>query len=567
MLRIAFLILGNEFRRLGQDHAALFMLFLAPVVIIAVAGLSLGNLFGAPGTQRYLIAVVDEDHGPVAAALIKALGEQPSVQVRLMPTVDAARRFILHADRAPLAVVIPPGTGARLRAGETVLVNLYIDPVKRLEASQIELRLNELSLQATAAARLAAQREFDRRAADLNERLEVLAGKVTAIQAQARDYQRQLEQARSRLRSTLAAQAAESRREIDSLRMRIQDDLDQAVAQARAQLKTEMAAKRAGLALVSDYLHKLQLSKNQFDQWIEQLRTLAGSYANRIPPPPQWPPPPSQAQLNDLARPVELAFRPPLIPQIDFSRHFALPDLQLPAMPHISIDTGELAPASLPAIPGEMGWQDRSLTRGRTRVNSFDQYVPGFGITFLLLDMLWGVSVGLIDERDWGTLQRLRASGAPVSGLMLGKLLAHFCMGLIQMTVLFSVGWLIFGITLGDQPAALLVPCAAISFAGAAFGLIIACLARTRDAVLPIGSVAAMAMSAIGGCWWPISFEPAWMRTLALWLPTTWTMRAFNDLMIRRLEPSSIVVPVAVTAGLGLLYLAVGLLGSLPFYE
>jgi hypothetical protein len=44
-------------------------------------------------------------------------------------------------------------------------------------------------------------------------------------------------------------------------------------------------------------------------------------------------------------------------------------------------------------------------------------------------------------------------------------------------------------------------------------------------------------------------------------------MRAFNDLMIHRLKPSSVLLPVAATAGLELLYLLVGLLGSLPFYE
>ena len=40
------------------------MLALAPLVIITVAGLSLGNIYGAqPGSEPYSIIVVDDDHG------------------------------------------------------------------------------------------------------------------------------------------------------------------------------------------------------------------------------------------------------------------------------------------------------------------------------------------------------------------------------------------------------------------------------------------------------------------------------------------------------------------------
>jgi ABC-type multidrug transport system permease subunit len=66
-------------------------------------------------------------------------------------------------------------------------------------------------------------------------------------------------------------------------------------------------------------------------------------------------------------------------------------------------------------------------------------------------------------------------------------------------------------------------------------------------------------MSAIGGCWWPLGFEPSWMRVVAGTLPTTWAMQAFNDLMIRHAPPSAALRPFAVTIGLGAIYLALGL--------
>jgi ABC-2 type transport system permease protein len=68
-----------------------------------------------------------------------------------------------------------------------------------------------------------------------------------------------------------------------------------------------------------------------------------------------------------------------------------------------------------------------------------------------------------------------------------------------------------------------------------------------------------MTMAAVGGCWWPQELEPAFMKTLALSLPTTWTMNAYNDLMIRHFPASSAILPSAIIAGFAMLYIAIAL--------
>jgi ABC-2 type transport system permease protein len=127
------------------------------------------------------------------------------------------------------------------------------------------------------------------------------------------------------------------------------------------------------------------------------------------------------------------------------------------------------------------------------------------------------------------------------------------------MIILLSIGWLAFGVSLGPQPAALLLPIAGIAFAGTAFGLIVAAVAQSREAVFSVGSVVMVTMAAVGGCWWPIDLEPRWMRSVALAFPTTWAMDAFNDLMIRRRTVEAAYVPAAVMFGYGVLYLLLGL--------
>jgi ABC-type multidrug transport system permease subunit len=565
MLRAALLILQNEFRLLAKDRAAAFMLVVAPIVIIAVAGFSLGNIFGVrAGGEPYAIVVADQDHGAIAAAIVDALRREPSVTVVPANDLAAARAIVGHRGRAPLALLIPAGTTRSFEAGRDPRIELYVDPVKRLEAQSLELRLSRLFLAVTAAARQRANRRIAAQRVDLRARLAEIAARTRDAQERIARVRVEFARARTHAASEMRARLQES---IEKVRAQTLAVVDGSIADARAALRHDLSARRDALQVVSRYLDELQASKGDFDRWLADLKASAGSHATEIPAPPRWPAPPTAA-IAELSKPFALPTPKPLaMPPV------ALPALDMkmppvPALPEITPQSIEqLANVSIAAIPGSLGWREHSIGGGYARVNTFDQYVPGFGITFLLIDMLWGVGVGLIDERDWGTLARLRVSGATPAAMMVGKLMARFVTGVGQMIVLFAVGWVVFGITLGHSWWALLMPSAAIAFAAAAFSLLIACIANTRDAVLPIGAMAALAMAAIGGCWWPLDFEPHWMRAAALAMPTTWTMHAFNNLMIRGLGAESAIVPALITVGLGFVFLALGILGSSRIYR
>lgn len=201
---------------------------------------------------------------------------------------------------------------------------------------------------------------------------------------------------------------------------------------------------------------------------------------------------------------------------------------------------------------------EASVFGGSTEYNTFDQNVPGFSVTFLLLGMLFGVGLGLLDEREWGTLYRLGASPLPPAALLVGKMLSRFLMGVAQMTLLFLFGRWAFGISFGPSFLALGLVIVGITFSSAAFGLLAASVAPSRDAVLPMGTIAVVAMAAIGGCWWPITIEPVWLQNVAHVFPTAWAMGAFNDLMLRQRDLADVLPAVAVLLGFGVVYLVVG---------
>jgi ABC-2 type transport system permease protein len=202
--------------------------------------------------------------------------------------------------------------------------------------------------------------------------------------------------------------------------------------------------------------------------------------------------------------------------------------------------------------------EETSVFGGSVEFNSFDQNVPGFSVTFLLLGMLFGVGVGLLDEQEWGMLQRISASPVSVKHLATGKMVSRFLVGTVQMVLLFAFGWVAFDISLGPSIVALACVILGITFASSAFGLLAATLAPSREAVLPMGTMAVVAMAAIGGCWWPITIEPFWLQKVAHVFPTAWAMDAFNDLMLRQRGFADVVPALAALVGFGCLYMVAG---------
>lgn len=177
--------------------------------------------------------------------------------------------------------------------------------------------------------------------------------------------------------------------------------------------------------------------------------------------------------------------------------------------------------------------EERSVTGRRLSFSSLEQNVPGFSIMFVLLNLVFSVAFGLRDEEAWGTARRLAIAPVPGWVVLAGKLLARLLIGTAQLLVLLLFGRFVYGVSLGDSPAAFLTACVAIVFAMASFCVLLAALARTREQVIPVGLSAIFVLASLGGCWWPFSSQPGWMQAIAHGAVTTWSMFTIQDVMLR----------------------------------
>jgi len=550
-------IVAKDLRLLWRDRAALAFIAIAPIVVICVAGFSLASLYGATptGQTAYDLPIVDEDGGDLARQIERRLGERTSVRVRVVSSRADARRLV-EDKVAGSALVIPAGTAAALASGRPARVLLYTDPVKYLERLNVRLGILEARDELAAEQRAQLVAELTDRRRKLREQLDSLAEALARGRERLAATEGEARAARERAARALAVETARVRTDVER-------QIDTQTRALLAQLDREIAANASALREPARaYLAALDDASKRFETWFTELQRLAARRAGEIPPPPEFP-----AAPPELLHALETQ-PPPLELPADLQIRVALPAVALPQLPTpVDLELPAIeVPADEPVVPGAaLGVEEiavgheEAVDSGRTGINTFDQNVPGFSVTFLLLGMLLGVSLGLLDERGWGTFDRVRALPVAAGHIVLGKLLSRFAVGVVQMVVLFAAGYALFDISLGPQPWALLLPIFGIAFAGTAFGLIVAVCARTRDAVLPLGSIVIVTMAAVGGCWWPIDLEPQWMRSVALAFPTTWAMEAFNDLMIRRRGAGAALVPSAVLGAYGLAYLVVGL--------
>src|SRR5271166_3816975 len=202
--------------------------------------------------------------------------------------------------------------------------------------------------------------------------------------------------------------------------------------------------------------------------------------------------------------------------------------------------------------------KEHNITGRRLKFSSLEQNVPGFSLMFVLLTVVFSVSLGLREEAGWGTDGRL--SIAPVSRLavLAGKSMARVVIGIVQLLVLLLFAHFVFGLSLGCAPFALLLVAVSVVFSMACFAVVVAALARTREQAIPVGMSVVFLLAAPGGLWWPFFDQPKWLQTIGQGAMTTWSMFAIQDVILRDKGLAEVSAKLAILIVYGLVSFVIG---------
>jgi ABC-2 type transport system permease protein len=226
---------------------------------------------------------------------------------------------------------------------------------------------------------------------------------------------------------------------------------------------------------------------------------------------------------------------------------------------------------SLPAFeqvrgaPRSLSVSVRSAGRRAAPPSGFSQSVPGEMVMLTLLVLLTSGSIALVIERDQGLLRRLASAPIARRWIVLGKWTGRMLLALVQIAFAMIAGVVIFGMDWGASwPMVCLVLTSWAAFT-ASLSVVLGNVVRSPAQMAGLGVMTSLLLAALGGCWWPIEVAPAWMQTLAGFLPTGWTMNAIHSL-VNFGDPPSAAWPSVTALGTGALLL--GMLASKTFrYE
>jgi len=151
-----------------------------------------------------------------------------------------------------------------------------------------------------------------------------------------------------------------------------------------------------------------------------------------------------------------------------------------------------------------------TLTEGETsneQLSSSANLVAGQAGLFLLFTVGFGV-LGLLAEREQGTLGRLRSMPMRPGLIVAAKGLVSYILGVVATSVLLVVGSLFFDVSFGS-PLAVVALVLCVVAAGVSLMFIIAKVARTAEQANISQSIFAMVLGMSAGAFFPITASGA----------------------------------------------------------
>lgn len=152
----------------------------------------------------------------------------------------------------------------------------------------------------------------------------------------------------------------------------------------------------------------------------------------------------------------------------------------------------------------------------------------GMAVFFLFFAVEFGVR-GLLEEREDGTLARLRVAPIPAVSILAGKALASLLVGLVSTSLLVVATSFLLDARWGHPVGvALLVVAGVVAAVGVT--ALVSTFARTSAQAGSYASIVAVVGGLLGGTFFPIGDAPGLLSSVRFLAPQGWLMEGFTSL-------------------------------------
>jgi ABC-2 type transport system permease protein len=157
-------------------------------------------------------------------------------------------------------------------------------------------------------------------------------------------------------------------------------------------------------------------------------------------------------------------------------------------------------------------------------------------------------SIGLVREREAGTLEQLAVMPLRASAVVLGKITPYFLLACFDMVLITTLGLLLFGVPFNGSPWIFAVGAALFLFVVLGLGVLISSVSRTTGQSIQLAFMILLPQILLSGMIFPLSAMAAGVRWIGYLLPLTWFTMVSQGVMIRGAGWDSLWFPIVILA-------------------
>jgi ABC-2 type transport system permease protein len=182
--------------------------------------------------------------------------------------------------------------------------------------------------------------------------------------------------------------------------------------------------------------------------------------------------------------------------------------------------------------------------------------IPGLVGVILVFVGTLATSLGVVRERQAGTLEQLAVMPLRPRDVFLGKILPYFGVAALDLVVILGVGVAVFDVPFRGSPAVLALGALLFLFVTLGFGILISSVSENQGQAIQLALMTLLPQILLSGLIFPLEAMAAGVRWIGYVLPLTYFIELSRGVMVRGAPLEALTVPLTALAVLGLLVFA-----------
>jgi len=157
-------------------------------------------------------------------------------------------------------------------------------------------------------------------------------------------------------------------------------------------------------------------------------------------------------------------------------------------------------------------------------------------------------SIGLVREREAGTMEQLAVMPLKAPAVILGKIMPYFLLASFDMVLIALIGIWLFGVPFNGNPWIFIVGAALFLFAVLGIGVLISSVSQTSGQAIQLAMMTLLPQILLSGMIFPLDAMAPGVRWIGYLLPLTYFTMLSQGVMLRDAPWDSLWLPLTVLA-------------------